>query len=330
MSGRRLHWCWSWATTSTPSSSCTPRFASMRCVLLVPRSAGPAQVADIVARTGASFGVAPGWSAADEVELRWIDVDGPCDRGSAERTGSAGRRTVVRVVHLGHHVEAQGRDPLAEHADEGVDQLHRGGGTGRRRPDLPHQPARIRHGRRPGSLHRARARRTGGPRGPLGACGDVRSAADLRRDVVRRSRSTARPPARRGGGASRRGAAARGVPGRHRAGPAHRRAHRGRLRHHRHACLRLVGGAGEHVGPADRAARRPARRRRGDAGRRRGEGRAPRRNRPSAASEGRTRSWATPMPTTIRRPSTGTGSAPATSPTSSTGECASSGASRTS
>ncbi len=130
--------------------------------------------------------------------------------------------------------------------------------------------------------------------------------------------------------ASRRGAAACGVPGRHRVGPAHRRAHRGRLRHHRHACLRFVGGAGEHVGPTDRTARRPACRRRGDAGRRRGEGRARRRNPPSAASEGRTRSSVTPMPTTIRRRSTGTGSARATSPTSSTGECASSGASRTS
>jgi acyl-CoA synthetase (AMP-forming)/AMP-acid ligase II len=48
-------------------------------MLLVPRSAGPAQIADIVARTGAAFGVAPGWSAAEEVKLRWIDVDRSCD-----------------------------------------------------------------------------------------------------------------------------------------------------------------------------------------------------------------------------------------------------------
>ncbi|HET9892179.1 MAG TPA: AMP-binding protein, partial [Mycobacterium sp.] len=33
-------------------------------VLLVPRTAGEAQVADIIARTGAEFGVAPNWPAA--------------------------------------------------------------------------------------------------------------------------------------------------------------------------------------------------------------------------------------------------------------------------
>ncbi|MCT7661227.1 class I adenylate-forming enzyme family protein [Mycobacterium deserti] len=50
-------------------------------VLLVPRSAGATQVADIVARTGAGFGMAPGWERAGEAELReacrWIDVHGP-------------------------------------------------------------------------------------------------------------------------------------------------------------------------------------------------------------------------------------------------------------
>jgi len=44
-------------------------------VLLVPRSAGPKQVADIVTRTGAEHGLAPGWDAADEVALRWIDLE---------------------------------------------------------------------------------------------------------------------------------------------------------------------------------------------------------------------------------------------------------------
>jgi acyl-CoA synthetase (AMP-forming)/AMP-acid ligase II len=47
-------------------------------VLLVPRSAGPTQVADIVARTGAEHGVAPDWTPAREPALRracsWIDI----------------------------------------------------------------------------------------------------------------------------------------------------------------------------------------------------------------------------------------------------------------
>ncbi|KUH83306.1 MULTISPECIES: class I adenylate-forming enzyme family protein [unclassified Mycobacterium] len=47
-------------------------------VLLVPRSAGPAQVADIIARAGAEYGVAPGWAPAGEPALRgacrWIDI----------------------------------------------------------------------------------------------------------------------------------------------------------------------------------------------------------------------------------------------------------------
>lgn len=47
-------------------------------VLLVPRSAGPTQVADIVARTGAAYGVAPGWVPTGEPPLcdacRWLDL----------------------------------------------------------------------------------------------------------------------------------------------------------------------------------------------------------------------------------------------------------------
>ena len=53
-------------------------------VLLVPRSAGAAQVADILARTGAGHGVAPNWAAVTEAELAsrctWIEMkhgDGP-------------------------------------------------------------------------------------------------------------------------------------------------------------------------------------------------------------------------------------------------------------
>jgi acyl-CoA synthetase (AMP-forming)/AMP-acid ligase II len=48
-------------------------------VLLVPRSAGDAQVADIIARTGAEFGVAPNWPAALRPGLSerliWISLD---------------------------------------------------------------------------------------------------------------------------------------------------------------------------------------------------------------------------------------------------------------
>ena len=47
-------------------------------VLLVPRSAGAAQVADIVRRTQAPFGAAPNWAPAQSVELsemlRWVDL----------------------------------------------------------------------------------------------------------------------------------------------------------------------------------------------------------------------------------------------------------------
>lgn len=47
-------------------------------VLLVPRSAGARQVADILARTGARLGAAPNWTAISQPELsglcRWIDL----------------------------------------------------------------------------------------------------------------------------------------------------------------------------------------------------------------------------------------------------------------
>ncbi|RAU99316.1 AMP-dependent synthetase [Mycobacterium colombiense] len=49
-------------------------------VLLVPRSAGATQVADILARTGARFGAAPNWTALGEPEMfercRWIEPSG--------------------------------------------------------------------------------------------------------------------------------------------------------------------------------------------------------------------------------------------------------------
>ncbi len=48
-------------------------------ILLVPRNAGKAQVADIFVRTGAEFGVAPNWPAATEsewpVKVNWIALD---------------------------------------------------------------------------------------------------------------------------------------------------------------------------------------------------------------------------------------------------------------
>lgn len=48
-------------------------------ILLIPRSAGETQVADIIARTGAKFGVAPNWPAAVGPELAgsatWIELD---------------------------------------------------------------------------------------------------------------------------------------------------------------------------------------------------------------------------------------------------------------
>lgn len=56
-------------------------------VLLVPRSAGAAQVTDIVARTGARHGVAPNGIAADGPEIQWIDLarDSGGDRVQAGR-----------------------------------------------------------------------------------------------------------------------------------------------------------------------------------------------------------------------------------------------------
>jgi acyl-CoA synthetase (AMP-forming)/AMP-acid ligase II len=54
-------------------------------VLLVPRSAGAAQITDIVARTAARFGVAPNWPVgADSLtgECAWIDVTTDARRGA--------------------------------------------------------------------------------------------------------------------------------------------------------------------------------------------------------------------------------------------------------
>ena len=92
-------------------------------VLLVPRSAGAAQVADIVARTGAGHGVAPNWAAVTEAELAsrciWIEMKHGDRPGAVTPPPAAasGRRAVLRAVHLGHHVQAERRDPLAEHVD---------------------------------------------------------------------------------------------------------------------------------------------------------------------------------------------------------------------
>lgn len=55
-------------------------------VLLVPRSAGVTQLADILTRTGAQFGAAPNWAKVAEPELsgrcRWVELGGD-DRMSA-------------------------------------------------------------------------------------------------------------------------------------------------------------------------------------------------------------------------------------------------------
>lgn len=58
-------------------------------VLLVPRSAGAKQLADILIRTGAPFGAAPNWTTVTEPELsgrcRWIELGGDERRGAAHR-----------------------------------------------------------------------------------------------------------------------------------------------------------------------------------------------------------------------------------------------------
>ena len=65
-------------------------------VLLVPRSAGSAQVADILARTGAGHGVAPNWSAVTGADLasrcRWIELE----RG--DRSGQVTLREPLRAA----------------------------------------------------------------------------------------------------------------------------------------------------------------------------------------------------------------------------------------
>lgn len=56
-------------------------------VLLVPRSAGPAQTADILVRTGAAFGVAPNREALADLEDRcvWVDLDAVVPSGARPR-----------------------------------------------------------------------------------------------------------------------------------------------------------------------------------------------------------------------------------------------------
>ncbi|GFG50217.1 hypothetical protein MAGR_16580 [Mycolicibacterium agri] len=58
-------------------------------VLLVPRSAGPMQVSDIVTRSGARFGVAPDWRPAGESPVRdacsWVDISRPSDGAAPGR-----------------------------------------------------------------------------------------------------------------------------------------------------------------------------------------------------------------------------------------------------
>ena len=56
-------------------------------VLLVPRSSGAAQVADIITRTDAALGVAPNWAAVTEPELsercRWIELSDSAHSGGS-------------------------------------------------------------------------------------------------------------------------------------------------------------------------------------------------------------------------------------------------------
>ncbi|MGX9792754.1 AMP-binding protein [Mycobacterium sp. MMS18-G62] len=57
-------------------------------VLLVPRSAGPTQVSDIIARTGAAYGVAPNWPAVAEVAgmCTWVELDGRTGAGTVRQS----------------------------------------------------------------------------------------------------------------------------------------------------------------------------------------------------------------------------------------------------
>ncbi len=59
-------------------------------VLLMPRSAGPVQVADILARTGAPFGVAPNWPQVDELsgQCHWIGLNGTPDTPHRAQRGA--------------------------------------------------------------------------------------------------------------------------------------------------------------------------------------------------------------------------------------------------
>ena len=99
--------CWWSATTWILWWPCTPRCALDAVVLLVPRSAGPAQVADILARTGAASGVAPNWAAVADVELptrlRWIALALPRPAVAPRWHRVARPTSPLRPVHLGHH-----------------------------------------------------------------------------------------------------------------------------------------------------------------------------------------------------------------------------------
>ena len=99
-------------------------------VLLVPRSAG----ADAGGRhprphrcrirrgtelAGDQRGRAVGTVHLDRARRRRVR------RGRTSSAAARGRRTVPRAVHLGHDVQAEGRGPLPEHADQVVGELHR-------------------------------------------------------------------------------------------------------------------------------------------------------------------------------------------------------------
>jgi acyl-CoA synthetase (AMP-forming)/AMP-acid ligase II len=74
-------------------------------ILLIPRSAGEAQVADIIARTGAKFGVAPNWPATLGSELSdkatWIALDLDCGPQNAYRSERAADEPCVVLYTSG-------------------------------------------------------------------------------------------------------------------------------------------------------------------------------------------------------------------------------------
>ena len=288
-------------------------------VLLVPRSAGPTQVADILARTGAGYGAAPNWPAINEAELSglctWIGL-GDAEPREVTRhqplraadapafvlytSGTTSRpKGVIHSLSTLLKASANYIDAMGLGADDRIFLI---------------SPLASVTGVLQAVFVRPDAGRAGGARRSLGPGRNVRPARFRRRDVVRGSGPAAGQVARRSRRRGQSGPAARCLSGRNDAGPAHRRTDRGRVRDHRHPCLRVVRGAGEHIGPADRAQGRAPRRRRGGAGRRGRAGGFRRATRPNAASGGRTRFSDTPTRTTISWRSTANGSAPATLP----------------